>query len=376
MTFAGIPQSALTNGTYIAIGQPGASITYNSTTFSESAANSGAIDQTVPLTLTLTGDTFPAAVTNGTNLTPGVHYSLLGLPIGLTMNLRKDSATQLTAIITGNATNHDTLNNVNDFAITFTDAAFTSSALAAYVVDYNKSDIVFDFADPNGALIEFSTATAASTDESIANNFPKILVKGTLSSTQNVDVIVSGGTATAYGVDYTHGVQNILTVSIPAGIYDGLIGTAITITPPTLNNDIASEGGETIIFGFASLSAALTVGDANANATTQSTHTYTITDDERSLTYTSSTLTENSANVGTFTTGINFTLSSDTFTTIGALSGTYVTVANVPAGLTMVVTTTSATTGTITFTGSAAAHANVNDTNTVSLTFKNAVFTG
>jgi hypothetical protein len=247
VTFAGIPQALLTNGTHIAIGQPGASLTYSALTWSETSANAGAIDQTVPVTITLTGDTFPAGVANGTNLTATTHYVLSNLPAGLTFNLRKDSDTQLTAIITGTASPHINANDVANFGITFTGAAFTSAALPEYVVDYNKSNLTFDFADPNGAIIEFSSASAASTNEVTANNFPTILVTGTLTSSQSVDVIVSGGTASPYGVDYTHGTLNILTVTIPAGTYDGTTATDIVVTSPTLNNDIAGEGGETIV---------------------------------------------------------------------------------------------------------------------------------
>jgi hypothetical protein len=259
VTFAAVPMSVLTNGTRIAIGQPGAALTYSASTWTETTANAGAIDQTTPITITLTGDTFPAAVTNGSNLTAGTHYSLTNLPAGLTFNLRKDSSTQLTAVITGAASSHLNANDVANFGITFANAAFTTASLAAYVVDYNKSNLIFNFFDPNSATIEFSAASAASTNEATANNFPKILVNGTLSSAQSVDVIVSGGTASPYGVDYTFGTLNILSITIPVGSYDGTAGTAITITAPTLNNDIAGEGGETIILGFANLSGALTV---------------------------------------------------------------------------------------------------------------------
>lgn len=113
----------------------------------------------------------------------------------------------MTAIITGSATSHLNANDVANFQILFTGAAFTSAALPAYVVDYDKDDLAFDFADPNGALIEYSTAASASTNETTART---ILVSGTLSSPQAVDVIVSGGTASPLGVDYTFGTLNVL----------------------------------------------------------------------------------------------------------------------------------------------------------------------
>lgn len=80
VTFAGVAMADLPTGTRIAIGQPGAALTYSNDTWTEVAANNGTIEQSVPITITLTGDTFPAAVTNGTNLTAGTHYSLVKSP--------------------------------------------------------------------------------------------------------------------------------------------------------------------------------------------------------------------------------------------------------------------------------------------------------
>jgi hypothetical protein len=55
---------------------------------------------------------------------------------------------------------------------------------------------------------------------------------------------------------------------------------------------------------------------------------------------------------------------------------THYTVANVPAGLTAVVTGTSTTTATVTLTGTAAAHASANNISNLTLTFLDAAFTG
>jgi hypothetical protein len=55
VTFAGVPQAQLTNGAQIAIGQPGAVLTYSNATWNEAAANDGTIDTTTPTTITLTG---------------------------------------------------------------------------------------------------------------------------------------------------------------------------------------------------------------------------------------------------------------------------------------------------------------------------------
>jgi hypothetical protein len=378
VTFPSVPMSDLTNGTYIAIGNPGASLTYSAETWTEASANNGTIDVTTPVTITLTNDTFPAAVVNGTNLTAGVHYSTVGLPGGLALNLRKDSSTQLTVLITGAASSHLNANDVNNFQILFTNAAFTSAALAAYVVDYDKDDLVFDFSDPNSAVIEFSSASASSTNEATANNFPTILVNGILATDQSVNVAVLSGGAIGSGVDYTFGTLDVLNVTIPAGTYDGTTATDIVITVPVLNNDTLGEaGGETMVLGFTNPTSSLATGDANGDTTTQSSHTYTITDDDKSLNYTSNTVAEAAANNGTITATYPIVLSGATFATVGVLTNnTHYTRANVPAGLSMVITTTSTTTGTVSFTGSATAHANANDVSNLTITFLDAAFTG
>lgn len=63
--------------------------------------------------------------------------------------------------------------------------------------------------------------------------------------------------------------------------------------------------------------------------------------------------------------------------TSGAMTqGTHYSVANVPAGLTAVVTGTGSTTATVTLSGNATNHANANDVSNLTLTFLNAAFTG
>ena len=100
--------------------------------------------------------------------------------------------------------------------------------------------------------------------------------------------------------------------------------------------------------------------------------------DPGTLSYSTATFTESGLNDGTISTTATLTLTGDTFKTSGGamtISDDY-TVANVPSGLTMVVTGTSGTTATVALTGTAAAHANANDISNMGLTFTNAAFTG
>ncbi|KRC18259.1 ExeM/NucH family extracellular endonuclease [Acidovorax sp. Root217] len=74
---------------------------------------------------------------------------------------------------------------------------------------------------------------------------------------------------------------------------------------------------------------------------------------------------------------ITITLTGETFTgTDGASLLSAATVSNVPAGLTAVLTRTSATTAELGFTGTATSHANANDVNNLTVTFADGAFTG
>ncbi len=94
----------------------------------------------------------------------------------------------------------------------------------------------------------------------------------------------------------------------------------------------------------------------------------------KALTYSATTFTEAAANNGSITTTRTITLSNDTFT--GADGAALGSVTNVPAGLTASLVKASAATATLSFTGSATAHANANDVNNLTVTFGNGDFTG
>ena len=130
------------------------------------------------------------------------------------------------------------------------------------------------------AIVELSAATAASTDESAADNFPVLLVLGNIINgplTVDLDDLLTGSALNS-GTDYT--ISNSTAISIPIGNYDGTLGTAIAITVPVLNNDTDVEGDETIDFQLTNAGNGAVVGDANGDTSTQDTHTYTITDDD------------------------------------------------------------------------------------------------
>jgi DNA-binding beta-propeller fold protein YncE len=95
------------------------------------------------------------------------------------------------------------------------------------------------------------------------------------------------------------------------------------------------------------------------------------------LTYDTGTFVEANANDGSISTTSSVTLSRETFVvTNGAMAqGVHFTTANVPAGLTVVVTGTSATTAIISITGKATSHESSNDISNLTVSFLDAAFT-
>ncbi len=128
-----------------------------------------------------------------------------------------------------------------------------------------------------GIVAELSSIYGTSTDESVANNFPVLLVNGTLVSSATVEADINGGGTATFGVDYTS--ADPILITIPAGTYDGTTSTAITITVPTLVQDLLIEGNETITFTLQNPSGII-LGDASNNGTIESFDLYTITDDD------------------------------------------------------------------------------------------------
>ncbi|GAA4356577.1 hypothetical protein GCM10023151_04630 [Kangiella marina] len=122
-------------------------------------------------------------------------------------------------------------------------------------------------------LIEFDSATD-SADESVTVQ-PRLRLLGVLPNDTDININVTGGSATGSGVDYT----NVVTIVIPAGTYGGGAGTSVPINLSVVD-DTLFEADETIDFVLESVNPRLIVGDANGDANAQSTNTYTIQDND------------------------------------------------------------------------------------------------
>lgn len=131
-------------------------------------------------------------------------------------------------------------------------------------------------------FVEFVQA-ASSTPESATQNVPTLRVNGQAFSAFTVTVNITGGTATL-GSDYTTpGNSTTMTVSIPAGTYDGVSASSLFALPITILQDTTAEPSETIqlqIQSPGSAGAFLVQSSTACGATGQATRTYTIVDDD------------------------------------------------------------------------------------------------
>lgn len=99
------------------------SLNYSKVTMVETSANRGAIDNTVPLKITLSGDTFTGS--DGDDFVSNGKIAVTNLPIGLTVTAERTSTTQITVLFNGNATLHSAPYRVTDLGFAFQSNAFT-----------------------------------------------------------------------------------------------------------------------------------------------------------------------------------------------------------------------------------------------------------
>ena len=333
------------------------SLTCNSTTFGEAAANNGSIGNT--LTLSLNGATF----TNVATLANGTHYTISNVPSGLTFRITISDATTAVAHLDNSALAHRSLNSTN-LNLTFNDSAFVG--LTASNVTGSAVSLSVVFSDPPALAYTSGTTfnEAAANDGSIGTS-NTITLTGTTFTGVNGDNLAAGGVKIAL-----------------AGVPTGLTGI---VTRTSGTSAIVFFSGKALANAWSnSTSVGLTFADGAFNTVAAGNIDGSVTnlavsfDDPPVLTYSCTTFAESLANDGSIGNSAVITLTGNT-----AFAGTNgqnlaaggaVAFTNVPAGLTGIVTRTSATNATVSLGGKAAAHAYVNSAN-VTVTFLDIAFT-
>ena len=135
--------------------------------FMETEANIGEVEG--ELVILLQDETFANA---GTTLTETTHYSIAGLPTGLTPNMAVEpDGLSATLTFTSSADNHQDVHDVSNLIFTFTNSAFTQFGNASLVENSTGADpnIGIDFRDNNptvayGFAFDFSNGTVGNAE--------------------------------------------------------------------------------------------------------------------------------------------------------------------------------------------------------------------
>ncbi|MEQ9374251.1 MAG: DUF5018 domain-containing protein, partial [Imperialibacter sp.] len=161
-------------------------------TFSESFADDGSVSGTI--SITLVDDLFANA---GGTLLQGIHYTLSGLPSGLTstLNVASDGGSAAFSL-SGKATSNDRADNVYDIQFTFNDNAFVNSTASQVTNAVGASSyFAIAFKDINGVIstpggydlsqqsysgttLDISSDEASATGLAISNDGSKLFISG------------------------------------------------------------------------------------------------------------------------------------------------------------------------------------------------------
>ncbi len=237
------------------IGANNSILTWTNTTFVEAVANDGSIDNSTPLSIKLTDETFTSVGT----LTENTEYTVANVPAGLTVVVTTVSTDSAIVTLTGNATAHDNANDVSNLAITFLNAAFTGNN-ASVVQNYADSTIVVDFNDT--PAIPSLTWNETSITEDAAND-------GSFSA--NITLTLSDETFAVSGVDLTENTHYTV-ANVPAGLTVNINASTSTTALISLTGNATSHTSAdnisnlTITFldaAFTNSTAAEVVGSSN-----------------------------------------------------------------------------------------------------------------
>lgn len=130
------------------------------------------------------------------------------------------------------------------------------------------------------AIMTFDKMNPKGDETATTSNLPKILINGRLSVPRTVQVNITGGTAVR-GTDYTTiPTTGPLSITIPAGNYDGTAATAVSLSSVLqINQDFIAEGDETIILRLEDPGTGdIRLADSNSCQGAVVTSTYSITD--------------------------------------------------------------------------------------------------
>ncbi|MBT7608999.1 MAG: S8 family serine peptidase [Bacteriovoracaceae bacterium] len=321
-----------------------AKLTYSGMSFLEHTNDTGQVVET--RTINLTGDTFPLSMTG--------KFLISNVPTGLVAIITRNSDTQLTLSLIGNAVANNTQDSISNMTVTFLDSAF----------NYNTSALnVIGFSTPNIAINFYSTPILSYSrndfNESYSND-------GAISDTA---IIYLAGDNFASSLVGAYNITNL-----PAG----MTGTIMRLTS---SSALLQLFGNATLHGLSNNVANVTVeflDNAFLNIPTASSFTNYIKNDislnffdNPVITYDNSTYFETYSNLGAVEDKTIITLTNDEFA--DSLSGSY-TITNLPNGLIPLLNRTSSTTLELSFLGNSTSHIATDSVTDLTITFLDTAF--
>ena len=89
---------------------------------------------------------------------------------------------------------------------------------------------------------------SSSTPESASNNRPTLRVNGTVFAAFDVTVLITAAAPRSAATTPRRATPPRLTITVPAGVYDGVSAGSLFALPVTVSHDLLSESNETIVF--------------------------------------------------------------------------------------------------------------------------------
>ncbi|MEI6169128.1 MAG: choice-of-anchor Q domain-containing protein [bacterium] len=345
-------------------------VLYSTRTFTEANPfNTGAINNTTPMLITLTLNTFTG--TDGSQITNNVVVS--NLPAGLTVSMvRTNGGTNAVVTLLGNATQNAASNTLANLGFSFQNAAFTIGS-AAQIIDASVTNLTVQFYDPvaSGAL----TYAGTNFQEDATWNDGRISTTNTITLTGDTFNSPGGGDFVAAGwvtpTSIPVGLTAVVTYVTSSNLNVTLSGRATSHTAANSTNNLGLTFQNAAFNGAnASLITSASVTNLSVTFLDPATNVQ--------LLYTNGTVfSESAANDGSIATTLGIVLTNDLFN--GTNGENFVATGkvltnNIPAGLTAVVTRVSLTNLTATLTGNALLHSSPNNASNLTFNFQNSAF--
>ena len=335
-------------------------LSYGGSNFTESAANDGTIGNAI--VVTLAGDTLVG--TMGENLAGTGKLTAGNVPAGLTVVATLSNANQVVLTLAGAAAAQNAANGITNLALAFQDGAFFGGN-AAGVTGATRSNLQITFSNPALTYGGDTFSEAAANDGSIANVLSITLAGDTFNATNGENLTASGKVVPG---NVPAGLTAVVTCVAGQQVAVSLAGKA------TLHNATNSVASLSLAFA----DAAFTHG-SSSSVTNAARSNLKVNFVDPALTYSGTAFSEGGYHPGVILNTLSVTLAGDTFNAANGenlLASGKVTMNNVPAGLTAVVTVSSPTQAVVSLIGIAVSNEAANSIGNLTVQFQNAAFSG